>query len=202
MAELFDKFLATPTSTKVALLILLLGFVAGGWWVLFYDDVLTSLASEHRRTPQLNRTLTEEQEIEKNLVRFQDEITRLQRARDKMRDRLPENAEVAALLQQIHSQAKVVGLEIQRFERAPNESAELYAKIPVTMTLKGSFHQIATFFYYLGQLTRIVNVENIALKAPDRDGGSNLIEAVCDATTFMYLPPPNTRTPAKRKRGG
>ena len=121
MSELFDKFLATPTSTKVALLILLLGFVAGGWWVLFYDDLLTSLESERRRTPQLNRTLSEEQEIEKNLVRFQDEITRLQRARDKMRDRLPENAEVAALLQQIHSQAKVVGLEIQRFERAPNE---------------------------------------------------------------------------------
>ena len=202
MSELFDKFLATPTSTKVALLILLLGFVAGGWWVLFYDDLLTSLESERRRTPQLNRTLSEEQEIEKNLVRFQDEITRLQRARDKMRDRLPENAEVAALLQQIHSQAKVVGLEIQRFERAPNEAAELYAKIPVTMTLKGSFHQVATFFYYLGQLTRIVNVENISLESMDRNDGGNMIQAVCDATTFMYLPPPNAPAPARRKKGG
>ena len=202
MSEVFDKFLATPTSTKVALLILLLGFVAGGWWVLFYDDLLTSLESERRRTPQLNRTLSEEQEIEKNLVRFQDEITRLQRARDKMRDRLPENAEVAALLQQIHSQAKVVGLEIQRFERAPNEAAELYAKIPVTMTLKGSFHQVATFFYYLGQLTRIVNVENISLESMDRNDGGNMIQAVCDATTFMYLPPPNAPAPARRKKGG
>ena len=207
MSKALDKFLAAPASTKLALLILVMGLVGAAWYTLYYDEVLTSYDRELRRTPQLNKEFAEQKEVEKNLVRFEEEITRLKRARDKMRDRLPENAEIAGLLQQIHSQAKVVGLDILSFERGQDEAEQLYARIPVTMTLLGTFHQITTFFYYLGKLTRIVNVENIQLTSASREDGLNKIKAVCNATTFMYLSAeqaqnaPSKKTKRKKRKG-
>lgn len=195
----FDKFLATPTSTKVAALILFMGLIGAGWYFLFYGEVEAALVKAQNRTPQLNKTLAEEQDIEKNLKKYKDEIERLSKARDEMRDRLPEGAEIAELLLQIERQAKVVGLDILRFERGEDEVEQLYARIPVRMVLRGTFHQVATFFYYLGKLTRIVNVEDIELTALDRKDGEERVEAVCTATTFRYVPP--TDGGGKRKKG-
>lgn len=185
----FDKFLATPPSTKVAAIILVMGLLGAAWYFLFYGEVEAALVKEQQKTPKLSKELREEQEVEKNLQKYKDEIEKLRKSRDEMRDRLPENAEIADLLQQIHSQAKIVGLEIARFERGEDEVETMYARIPVKMVLRGTFHQVATFFYYLGKLTRIVNVENIELTALDRKDGEERIQAVCNATTFMYVPP-------------
>lgn len=196
----FDKFLATPASTKVAVIILLMGLVGAGWYFLFYGEVEAALVQETAKTPKLSKTLREEQEIEKNLQKYKDEIEKLRKSRDEMRDRLPENAEIADLLQQIHSQAKIVGLEIARFERGDDEVETMYARIPVKMVLRGTFHQVATFFYYLGKLTRIVNVENIELTALDRKDGEERIQAVCNATTFMYVPPPDSASGGKKSK--
>lgn len=196
----FDKFLATPTSTKVAVLVLCAGLMGAAWYFLFYGEVEAALVREQQKTKSLAKDLAEEQEIEKNLKKYQDEIERLSKSRDEMRDRLPENAEIAELLQQIHGQAKIVGLEIIRFERGEDQIEPMYARIPVTMVLRGTFHQVALFFFYLGKLTRIVNVENIQLtmlKGRDAEQNQGFVEARCTATTFMYVPPTQSAAGAK-----
>lgn len=196
----FDKFLATPTSTKVAVIVLLMGLMGAAWYFLFYGEVEAALVKERQKTPQLNKTLAEEQEIEKNLKKYRDEIERLRKARDEMRDRLPEKPDVADLLNDIHSQAKVVGLDIMRFERSDDEPEASYVRIPVKMVLRGTFHQVATFFFYVGKLTRIVNVEDIKLVALDRKDGEERVEATCAASTFMYKPPTESASGKKGKK--
>jgi type IV pilus assembly protein PilO len=177
-----------------------MALIGAGWYFLMFEEVSTNISKEAKRTPALNKSLSEEQEIEKNLVKYQEEIEQLKKVRDEMRDRLPDSAEIADLLQKIHGQAKIVGLEIARFERGDTVLEQTYARIPVRMTLKGSFNQVSTFFYYLGKLTRIVNVENIELTAANRqDSGSDLV-AICTATTFQYLPPGAAAAAGGKKR--
>ena len=45
-----------------------------------------------------------------------------------------------------------------RRRRSPQE---FFAKVPMKLTLAGKFHQVAKFFYGVGQLDRIINIENI-----------------------------------------
>ena len=163
MADSFDKFLAAPTSTKVATLGLLMGIIGAAWYSLYFTDVQAATSRESSKTGQLTKTLSEERKILEELSQTRAEIERLKSVRDEMRDRLPDDAEISELLQQIEGQAKIVGLEILRFEPGAHQAEKTYARIPVTMTLRGTFHQITTFFYYVGKLTRIVNVENISL---------------------------------------
>lgn len=192
MADGLDKISALPTAQKVAILMVAVLLIAAGWYFLYYDETQTGIVAEKAKTAGLNDTLAAEQEREKNLAVHREEIARLRVERDRMRDQLPEEAEVADLLDKIQGQAKITGLEISKFERRPTEQGDGHARIPVKMQLVGNFGQIATFFYYLGKLTRIVNVEDIKLTAVVRDPAqraqANLLAAECTATTFMYLP--------------
>ncbi|MEE2786246.1 MAG: type 4a pilus biogenesis protein PilO [Myxococcota bacterium] len=194
-----DKLVDAPGPTKVAIAVLVCGLVAAGWYTLYYSESADKVSEASRRTPRLNKELRQQREIEKNLEKFKQEISTLKQARDQMRDRLPDSPAIAGLLQQIHSQAKVVGLQVESFKRSKDQAETLYARIPVKMTLVGSFHQVATFFYYLGRLTRIVNVEDITLVTQERDETKNIIRAECQASTFMYLRPADE---AEGQQGG
>jgi type IV pilus assembly protein PilO len=186
-----EKFNDLPMAQKLALLVLIMAGLGAAWYFMYYDETKTEIAKANGQTQQLSATLADEQEIEKNLARYKAEIDELRAERDKMRDRLPDNAEIADLLEKIHSQAKITGLEIAKFEKKDAVVESMYARIPVNMQLRGTFQEISTFFYYLGRLTRIVNIENIELKSGaknDKDRESkNILLASCTATTFMYV---------------
>ena len=190
MSEALEKFAAIPTAQKFLVLALLAGLIGVGWYFTFISDVEDKITSAHTSTKTLNTKLTDAQGKIANLKKFEEEVETLKRQREEMTDRLPADEEIASLLQKIHGQGKIVGLEINRFERQPPEVADLFVRIPVRMTLTGTFHQIATFFFYVGRLTRIVNVENISLaRVSSKDGGpEGALTATCTATTFMYRP--------------
>lgn len=205
MADSFDKISALPTAQKVAILLLAVALIGAGWYFVFYDETQTKIAAESGKTTNLTKELASEQEKEKNLAVHREEIEKLRVERDRMRDQLPEEAEVADLLDKIQGQAKITGLEMTRFERSKTEVEDLVARIPVKMELVGDFGQIATFFFYLGGLTRIVNVEDVKLTAIVRDPlqrtRANLLAAQCTATTFMYLPDGTASPGGKGKKG-
>jgi type IV pilus assembly protein PilO len=67
-------------------------------------------------------------------------------------------------------------------------SQQFYAKVPMRLSLTGRFHQIAKFFYGVGQLDRIINIEDIDLGKPKLVNEDIVIEATCLATAFRSLP--------------
>ena len=188
MGEILEKFSAIPAAQKFLILLVVMGLMGAGWYTLSFQDMDDGLESARRDTQRLNNELTAENAKVANLRKFEEEVELLKKQREEMTDRLPADEEIASLLQKIHGQGKIVGLEINRFEREAPQLADLFVRIPVKMTLNGTFHQIATFFYYVGKLTRIVNVENISLVATQKELGTATLMATCTATTFMYRP--------------
>lgn len=188
MGEILEKFSAIPAAQKFLILLVVMGLMGAGWYTLSIQDMDDGLESARRDTQRLNNELTAENAKVANLRKFEEEVELLKKQREQMTDRLPADEEIASLLQKIHGQGKIVGLEINRFEREAPQIADLFVRIPVKMTLNGTFHQIATFFYYVGKLTRIVNVENISLVSSKKELGTATLMATCTATTFMYRP--------------
>jgi type IV pilus assembly protein PilO len=200
MAE--SRLSTVPLSQKVLLLIIVLIGIGAGWYFLMYEEVQTNIASENRKVRKLQDQLAEQQEIKRNLEVYKKEIAELRQQREEMRRSLPESAEIADLLQQVHSEAKTSGLEISRWasEKTANES--LYVRIPVKMKLTGTFQQISTFFLSLAQLQRIVNVENIELVSMRKSSEieEDRLIANCVATTFQYVPPAKKAPAAAPKK--
>jgi type IV pilus assembly protein PilO len=200
MADSVDKFLSAPTSTKVATLILLMGVIGAGWYSLYFTEVQAAMSRESGRTGQLNKTIAEEKKILDDLGKIRAKIERGKAEQEAMLEKLPEAAEIAALLQQIEGTAKIVGLQILRFEPGDEEPEETYARIPVTMTLQGEFHQVKSFFEQVGKMTRIVNIEDISLTTIENTEQSTRVQAVCNATTFKYLKEQKKKKKKGRKK--
>ena len=76
---------------------------------------------------------------------------------------LPKRAEIPTFLANVHEQAELAGLEVLSVDIGQEVAQDLYIKIPVKMEVRGTYHQIARFFRNVGELPRIVNVENLSL---------------------------------------
>lgn len=193
MAGSLDKFSALPAAQKFVLLIVLAVGMGAAWYFVFYDDTQTAIQQAEAQSRTLQQSLKVEENRASGLKGFREEVEQLRAERDRMRAQLPDEAEVADLLEQIQGQAKITGLEMKKFQRLPMMAQDdMVARIPVQMELVGDFGQITSFFYYLSGLTRIVNVEDVKFTTIQKDPTArmqgNTLSASCVATTFMYMP--------------
>src|SRR6185436_13001928 len=76
---------------------------------------------------------------------------------------------------------------------------EFYAKVPMKLTLIGKFHQVTKFFHGVGQLDRIINVEDIKIRSPKTTGDEVQVEVECLTTAFRSIRPGESTT--KRRPG-
>ncbi|MCC6210062.1 MAG: type 4a pilus biogenesis protein PilO [Burkholderiales bacterium] len=97
---------------------------------------------------------------------------------------LPNKAQMDALLVEINQAGLSRGLQFELFRPAPSETArEFYAELPITLRLTGNYHDMGGFAADIGQLPRIVTLNNVGLAA---DNSGNLTMDVT-ARTFRYL---------------
>ena len=97
---------------------------------------------------------------------------------------LPNKAQMDALLVDINQAGLSRGLQFELFRPAPSETArEFYSELPITLKLTGNYHDMGAFAADVGQLPRIVTLNDVALGA---DKGGNLTMDVT-ARTFRYL---------------
>jgi len=97
---------------------------------------------------------------------------------------LPNKAQMDALLVDINQAGLSRGLQFELFRPAPSETArEFYSELPITLKLTGNYHDMGAFAADVGQLPRIVTLNDVVLGA---DKGGNLTMDVT-ARTFRYL---------------
>src|SRR6266568_2598654 len=97
---------------------------------------------------------------------------------------LPNKSQMDALLVDINQAGLGRGLQFDLFRPAPTENQrEFYAELPVTLKLNGSYHDMGQFASDIGQLSRIVTLNDIALTAAKE--GSLVMDVT--AKTFRYL---------------
>jgi type IV pilus assembly protein PilO len=73
------------------------------------------------------------------------------------------------------------------FRQKPEVFQDLYAEVPVEMSVRGSYHQIALFFDKVRRLDRIVNISDTNMKNPQLVGGQMQVDAAFAATTYRFL---------------
>ena len=97
---------------------------------------------------------------------------------------LPNKSQMDALLVDINQAGLSRGLQFDLFKPAGSESArEFYTELPIQLKVVGTYHDMGGFAADVGQLPRIVTLNDISIEA-GKDG--NLSMDVT-ARTFRYL---------------
>lgn len=78
---------------------------------------------------------------------------------------LPDKKEIPSLLKKLSEEAEKFGLEVYYFEPQAESVQGFIAAVPVAIKLRGSFHEVLSFFDSVNKFARIVNVSDISMKA-------------------------------------
>jgi type IV pilus assembly protein PilO len=115
---------------------------------------------------------------------------------------LPNKSQMDALLVDINQAGLGRGLQFDLFRPAPSENQrEFYAELPITVKVVGTYHDMGAFASDVGQLSRIVTLNDVAIQTSS--GGVLTMDAT--ARTFRYLDDEEVaaqRKAAAAKKGG
>jgi type IV pilus assembly protein PilO len=182
-----DKLLKLPTKQKVALLVLLIlaeGALMVWLLVIPKHEELTKLKA---KVVEVHKRLDEDRRIAADLPRFKKEYEKLTQDLQQALTELPNQKEIPTLLTSITGAGKSAGLDFLIFRPRAEEPKDFYAAVPVDITVSGSYYQIANFFTGVSNLSRIVNITNLAFADIRSSGSKTLMRVNCLATTFRFL---------------
>ncbi|MBT8451401.1 MAG: type 4a pilus biogenesis protein PilO [Deltaproteobacteria bacterium] len=189
MASLEDRFVAIPGWGKALVLVGLLVLLGVGYYALVYSSISGDVKRARQTQTQLKDQIRDAERREKQYLELTQELANREVADRQNRRILPENAEIAAFLQDLNRVAELSGLTIRLVEPRPEQREELYAKIPVVLALTGRFHQMGKFFYNVSKLDRAISLENIRMTQPKlMPSGEVLIDVDVRATTYRRPP--------------
>jgi type IV pilus assembly protein PilO len=168
---------------------------------LLYLPKQEEYSASQEQNEKLTAKLREDQAIAADLPRFKAEYEKMNKQLEQALKELPNEKEIPTLLTTISSLAKESGLDVLRFKPGNEIPQGFYAQVPVDLKLVGSYHQVASFFYSVGDLPRIVNISNVKLGGPKASPGGILLSVDCLATTFRFLENPAGGDSAVQKKG-
>jgi len=97
---------------------------------------------------------------------------------------LPNKSQMDALLVDINQAGLGRGLQFELFRPAPRETVrEFYAELPITVKVVGNYHDMGAFASDVGQLSRIVTLNDVQILA----GKDGTLAMDATARTFRYL---------------
>jgi len=100
---------------------------------------------------------------------------------------LPNRSQMDALLVDINQAGLGRGLQFELFRPSPGEiTREFYAERPITVKVTGSYHDMGAFASDVGQLPRIVTLNDVTITA-DAGKGASVLTMDATARTFRYL---------------
>lgn len=191
------------TAGKALVGIIFVALIGVLYFVFFYADLDSQIAGAKARYTQLQGELKNAQESKEAYQKDLDEKTRRETLSQQQKKILPDDPEMPAFLQALQNTATISGVELTAWTPADEVPMEFYARVPMKLTLKGKFHQVAKFVYSVGQLDRIINIENINLKNPtSTEGDEVVVEVECLATAFRAVRADEASSVANKRRQG
>src|SRR4051812_40083565 len=114
---------------------------------------------------------------------------------------LPNRSQMDALLVDINQAGLGRGLQFELFRPSPGEiTREFYAERPITVKVTGSYHDMGAFASDVGQLPRIVTLNDVTISA-DPQKGASLLSMDATARTFRYLDDDELAAQRKSSKG-
>ena len=194
MALSLDSILKLPTPHKIGILFLVALIIVGVYWVGPHRTKMRKIEAKESKLSDLTRKMKERENIAANYDQFVEETAALRAGLQSDLAKLPDQKEIPELLKNISNMSKEAGLEVLLFKPQGEQAAQFYARVPVELKFTGSYHKIGKFFFYVGTLSRIVNIENFSIQnAQKKTGDEFLLSTSCVATTYRYVeraPPP------------
>jgi type IV pilus assembly protein PilO len=191
MALTVDSILKLPTSKKALILVGILGVITALYFHSFFSPQQEELKVLKADLNKLVKELNESKTITRDHQKFKEQIAKLNEELRHALTQLPNEKEIPEILKNITSLGKESNLEFTLFRPKAEVPQQFYAKVPIELTVLGSYHNTGIFFDKMSKLPRIINVVDFNMtRAKDikRKGETEiLIKTSCLVNTYRFI---------------
>jgi type IV pilus assembly protein PilO len=187
MKDFADKFGKLPIWQKLVFLLFIWGAGFAGYYYLVFQEqeekikgLDTQIRQQTSERNQLRIKVEEKAKFEKRLQELEDQ-------RKKALTFLPDDPQTDELTIEFNRRAKQSQIRIVKLAQKSEASMGFYAKVPLLLTLEGTFHQLVIFFNLISEMKRIVNISDVKFSDPLRRDGQVYLKAEALATCYRSL---------------
>jgi len=188
---------AWPLYVRIATVVLLMLFLAGGGYYQFVTPLLEELAAEQAKEPGLKETFEAKQRKVAALDALKEQLADMERSFGAMLRQLPSKAEIANLLIDISQTRLANSLEEELFQPQGEQPKEFYAVVPSRIVVHGTYHEMGGFVSGVAALPRIVTIEDIDIKPVKGE----MLRMTAVAKTYRYLDESELAAAAPKPKG-
>ena len=177
-----------PPLAKLALGTSVAVLVAAGYYFVFYTDVAKAITAAQRNERDLRESLGKAKQA---VAAYQQDLAELHQREQRQTEIekvLPSEAQYPSFLSALQSVANVSSVNLVAWTPQPEKSEEFFTRVPMHLELAGRYHQVAKFFHGVGQLDRIINMENLSFTDPKQEGDEVMVKVQVLATAFRSVP--------------
>lgn len=191
-----------PLAAKI---IVLLSLCAAILFAGYYFDTsaqLETLEKAQAKEKDLKKTFETKQSKAKNLDAYKAQMKEMERSFGALLQQLPGKTEVPGLLDDITRIGIQSGLVFEFFKPEAETPKEFYAELPISIRVKGSYHQFGNFVSGTAALPRIVTLHDFNITKPKAKDGDTGMTMVATAKTYRYLEASEIKKPEKKSKKG
>jgi len=142
----------------VAAVVLLLGGYVFYLWMPLQEGIVNAEKDIKSQEIVMQRNLRTARDLPRKKRQFEV----LKRELKLAQTMLPEKSQIPDLLDGVSLAGRNAGLEFSVFKPLREIKRELHAEVPVSLTMKGTFRQLALFLRTVGEMPRIVNIMDLS----------------------------------------
>ena len=167
----------------LVLLVILIGIPVAGFFFINQDQ-LKKIEQGRQTEGKLKEDYVNKKKQAINLDLHRQQLREIDTQFGALLKQLPDKSQMDALLVDINQAGLGRGLQFELFKPAASETRrEFYAELPIQVKVTGNYHDMGAFASDVGQLSRIVTLNNVAIAA----GADGSLSMDATARTFRYL---------------
>lgn len=177
-----------PKAPKFALMGFVFAALLGAGYGLDWQGQLEELEAGRDQEISLKNAYVEKYRQAVSLDLYKQQLNEANIRLESMLRQLPNRSQMDALITDINNAGINRGLQFELFKPAQSETkTEVYAELPISIKVTGSYHDMGRFVSDIGQLPRIVTLNNISLSTQTAGTPSSTLTMEATAKTFRYL---------------
>jgi len=185
-----------PLVPKVVALLALLIVIPVAGFFLDTQGQIDQLEAGRAQELKLKDDYLNEKRLAINVDLYKQQLREIDTQFGALLKQLPNRSQMDALLVDINQAGLGRGLQFELFKPAQSEtSREFYNELPIQVKVTGTYHDMGAFASDVGQLSRIVTLNEVTVEA-QKDG---ILSMDTIARTFRYLDEEEVAAQRKQK---
>ena len=172
-----------PVPIKIGGILVVCAIVLfAGFWFLIQGE-LEQYSEAQLKEEGLRETYMNKKALAINLPAYKEQMEEMEQTFGSLLRQLPNTTEVPDLLVDITQAGLGRGLEFTLFRPEKELPKDFYAEMPISVEVRGTYHELAQFVSDVAALPRIVTFGDISISA----GKDNKLTMSAKAKTYRYM---------------